>query len=84
MQMTWAERLELKGIEKGIEKGLEKGLERGRHEGMRTLLARQLEQRFGALPRKLLMSLNQLDEPERLQRLGDQILDAESIDDLDL
>lgn len=75
MQMTWAEELELKG--------LERGLEQGRYEGMRTLLVRLLEHRFGALPRRLVESLDRLDEPDRLQKLADQILDAKSLDELD-
>ena len=80
MQMTWAEEMELKGLERG----LVQGREQGRHEGMRTMLYRLLERRFGALPRRLIESLERLDEPDRLQKLADQILDAKSLDDLDL
>ena len=82
MQMTWAEELELKGLEKGLEKGRREGRQEGRQEGMKTLLIQLMERRFGRLPGSILDRLSRLNEPSRLQEVQTLILDAESLDDL--
>lgn len=76
MEMTWADTLEAKGVEKGIEKG--------RLEGMRTLLLGMLERRFGPLPEGARKHLGAIDSSEELSKLGDRVLDARSLDDLGL
>lgn len=76
MEMTWADTLEAKGVEKGIEKG--------RLEGMRALLLGMLERRFGPLPDKTRKRLGAIDSSEELSKLGDRVLDARSLDDLGL
>jgi hypothetical protein len=76
MEMTWADTLEAKGVEKGLEKG--------RLEGMRTLLLGMLERRFGPLPEGARKHLGAIDSPEELSELGDRVLDARTLDDLGL
>jgi hypothetical protein len=76
MEMTWADTLEAKGVEKG--------LERGRLEGMRALLLAQIERRFGRLPAKSRKRLGSIDSPEELSTLGGRVLDARTLDDLGL
>ncbi|HSL85110.1 MAG TPA: DUF4351 domain-containing protein, partial [Thermoanaerobaculia bacterium] len=80
MEMTWADTLEAKGVEKGIQKGLEKG----RLEGMRALLLGMLERRFGPLPDNTRTRLGAIDSPEELLTLGNRVLDARTLDDLGL
>lgn len=80
MEMTWADTLEAKGVEKGIQKGLEKG----RLEGMRTVVLGQLERRFGPLPKKTRRQIGAMSSSEELSHLADRVLDARSLDDLGL
>jgi len=72
MEMTWADTLEAKGVEKG------------RLEGMRSLLLTQIERRFGPLPAKTRNRLGAIQSPEELSTLGDRVLDARTLDDLGL
>ena|GEM_PF-3808360 len=46
MELTWAERMELQGVEKGLEKGLEQGLTTGL-QALRQVVVRLLGRRFG-------------------------------------
>ena len=70
-----------RGIEQGFERGLEQGLERGRTEGERAVLARLLQRRFGPLPPEAAERLQGAPEAE-LQAWADNVLDAESLDDV--
>lgn len=71
MEMTWAEKLEARGVE------------RGRDE-MRTLVLNQMKRRFGAVPKDVERRVRAIDSAERLSRLGEQLLDARSVDELEL
>jgi predicted transposase YdaD len=64
-----------------IEQGRKQGVEQGIEQGERKLLLRQLVRRFGELPEKVVDRVNAASV-EELERWADQILDAESIDDV--
>ena len=49
---------------------------RARQEGMRELLLRQIERRFGPLPEERRRSVEAITSPVRLKRLADKILTA--------
>ncbi len=80
MEMSWADRLEAKGLEKGLEKGR---LE-GRLEGMRTLVADLLEGRFGPLSGETRRRLGAVASADELSRLFQRALEARSLDELGL
>lgn len=58
-----------------------KYVQQGREDGLRTILARLLEQRFGALPATAQAALDQADT-DQLLRWGERVLTAASLDDL--
>jgi predicted transposase YdaD len=64
-----------------IEQGEQQGIEKGIAQGERKLLLRLLERRFGELPEAVVDRVNAANG-EQLERWADQILDAESIDDV--
>jgi hypothetical protein len=64
-----------------FEKGVEKGIEEGVEKGQRELLMRQLTRRFGSLPAAIAGRVAQAGVAE-LERWGDRILDAASLDDV--
>ncbi len=70
-----------KGLQKGLQKGLEKGLTKGRREGERTIVLRQIAQRFGSVPPATLKRIEALPS-SKLERLAVRLLDATSLDDL--
>jgi len=70
-----------KGMEQGLEQGMEQGIEQGRSLGESTLLARQLEKRFGPLSETVLNKLQSATTTE-LEHWGLQFLDASSIDEV--
>jgi hypothetical protein len=79
MEMTWAEKLEARGVEKGIERGREEGTQQ-----MRTLVLNLMTRRFGPLPRDVERRVRAIDSPERLSRVAERILEVESLEDLGL
>src|SRR6185295_9277701 len=95
MELTWADRIEAKGIKKGLAKGREEGravgVEEGRERGLleatdrlRRTVLRLLDQRFGKVPaplRKRLAAIRSLDE---LSAIADRILEVRSIEELGL
>ncbi len=100
MEMTWAEKMEAKGMEKGIEKGMEKGIQKGiekglekgiekgielgRLEGMRTLVADLLELRFGSLSETSKEHLGAIESADELFSLHQRAFDAASLGELGL
>ncbi len=68
MEMTWAGKLEAKG----------------RTEGMRHMLLRMAERRFGPLPEEMQKHLLALEDTEELNRLSDRLLEARSLNELGL
>lgn len=71
-----------RGWKKGVQHGLEQGLEQGREEGCRLgaaeLLARQLTQRFGPLPKTVQKRLSKASM-EQLQAWSDAMLEAQTL-----
>jgi flagellar biosynthesis/type III secretory pathway protein FliH len=70
------------GIEQGRQQGLEQGLEQGRQQEARALLLRQLERRCGPLQPGLRHTISTLPL-ERLEELGDAVLDFQGPADLE-
>ena len=99
MQMTWADRIEAKGVKKGLATGLEKGrkqglklgLEKGIERGsmaaadrLRRTVVRQLRQRFGRVPAPLRKRLAAIRTVEELGSIADRIFEVQSIEELGL
>ena len=59
----------------------QKGLQEGRQEGELTILRRQIEKRFGALPGWASEKLAALPASE-LEELSERVLDAKSVEEL--
>ena len=70
-----------KGLKEGIERGREKGMEQGIEKGQLTLLLKQAQRRFGAIPPRMRHRIAALD-PAELQSAGLRLLDATRIEDL--
>ncbi|MBF0623079.1 MAG: DUF4351 domain-containing protein [Magnetococcales bacterium] len=62
-------------------KGKQTGRQEGRQEGEAKLLLRQLSRRFGLLPAWVAEKVNQSGQSD-LERWGDQIFDAQSLEDV--
>ena len=54
----------------------------GRIEGVRTALALQLKQRFGALPGSAIETLETTDDLDQLQTYLERLTEARSLDDV--
>jgi hypothetical protein len=63
------------------QKGLQKGRQEGRQEGELAVLRRQIEKRFGALPRWAGDKLAALPASE-LEDLSERVLDAKNVEEL--
>jgi len=76
---------EQKGLQEGLQKGRQEGLLEGRQEGLHTgeltVLLRQIEKRFGALPRWVRVKLEDMP-PAELENLSERVLEAASMDEL--
>jgi hypothetical protein len=70
-----------KGLQQGRQAGVQEGVQQGRHEGELALLRRQLEARFGALPKWAEERLADRSVAE-IEELGVRLLKAESLDEL--
>ncbi len=69
------------GIERGIEQGIERGIERGIRQ-QRRLVRRLVERRFGAdIADRMVPTLDQLSDPERISAIADAILDCETAEE---
>ena len=95
MQMTWADKIEARGMSKGrkegLKLGLRRGLERGLEQGsqaaverLRQTVVRLLGQRFGKVPDPLQDRLAALQTVDELSAIVDRILVVRSIEELEL
>jgi hypothetical protein len=99
MELTWLGQAEARGIEKGIEKGIERGKKEGKKEGiaqgaetatrqavgrMRRVVLRQIEQRFGPVPKKMRQKIEAIDSLEPLADLAERVLVVDSAGELGL
>jgi hypothetical protein len=65
-------------------KGRKAGRQEGQIEGMRQLLLRQLERRFGALPQGARRRVRAISSTEKLEELAERVLIAGSLAELGL
>ncbi len=83
MQMTWADRIEAKGVKKGIKEGIAKGRGEGADRVRRTVV-RLLGQRFGRVPLALQKRLAAIRSVDELSAIADRILEVQSFEELGL
>jgi hypothetical protein len=81
------ERATQKGLEQGLQQGLQQGLEQGRQQGKtsgeRELVIKQLTRKVGALSPELMAKVNDLNL-DRLEVLGEALLDFQNVGDLEI
>jgi hypothetical protein len=65
-----------------LQKGMRQGVTQGQLQGQKTLLLRQGTKRFGPPTEANAAALQAIDDPERLERLADKILEARGWDEL--
>jgi predicted transposase YdaD len=68
--------------QKGLQQGLDQGRQQGLQQGESAVILRILKKRFGSLPERVREEISVL-ETERLEALGEALLDFESLADLD-
>ena len=78
--LTYSEKL----LRRGEKRGEKRGEERGEIRGKRTTLLRQIELKFGELPRPLKMRLSRIRKAEEIDRLLGLVLTASSLDEMGL
>ena len=71
-------------LEENMREWSKKNRQEGRVEGVREVLLRQLERRFGPLPEEKRNSVEAITSRARLNRLADRILTARSLDEMGL
>ncbi|HEX3531643.1 MAG TPA: DUF4351 domain-containing protein [Thermoanaerobaculia bacterium] len=76
MEMTWAERMELQGVEKGIVAG--------KLQALRQVVVRLLSRRFGPVPETVQRKVEAIDSMESLGSLAEKVLEVESIEEMGL
>jgi hypothetical protein len=73
MELTWADRIEKKGVRRGmkagLERGIEKGIARGKADGTRNTLEVLLVERFGMSTTEARRRLAAFDDIERLTEM---------------
>jgi hypothetical protein len=80
MEMTWADRIEAKGLQKG----LQTGMERGRTEGLRGAVEVLLIERFDLSKAQARRCLKAIDEPDRLTEMARLLVRGASLAELGL
>ena len=63
---------------------LEQGIEQGETRAKRAAVLKLLQSRFGSVPEALATQINEIHSSARLDLLFDEVLDAESVEDLHL
>jgi predicted transposase YdaD len=84
MRAMLADRIQEWGEEfqrKGLQKGRQEGRQEGRREGEAHLLLHLLASRFGDLPQSVQERVQQADVSQ-LERWGERLLDARTLEDL--
>ena len=84
IRMTWADEMKAIGREEGITIGKQEGVALGREEGIRKTVLRLLGRRFGPLPDGVRRRVEAIRSVERLDQIVDQILVAQSLEELGL
>ena len=70
-------------IQRGIEQGLEQGREQGRIDEKRTDVLKVVRHKFADISDSVLNEISEIDDLVHLEDLFDQVLTAESFDDID-
>ena len=83
MQLTWADKIEAKGIVKGRREGRKEGREEAA-DHLRRLVLRHLGQRFGSLPAALQKRLAEIRSVHELGAIADRVFEVRSIEELGL
>ncbi len=83
MQMTWADKIEAKGIAKGRKEGRAEGREEAA-DILRRTLVHLLDQRFGQVPEPLQERLAAIRSFAKLSAIAGKILEVQSIEELGL
>lgn len=78
------ERTLLTTLDRAAQRGYKEGLSEGERVGKRELLLDLLGRRFGPLPQATVQRVQALTSPEELSRLAERVLDARSLDELEL
>jgi glycine/D-amino acid oxidase-like deaminating enzyme len=74
-------------LEENLKRWRDAAWEDGRQEGLRTIhqiLLRQMERRFGRIPKRVRAKVEKISSAKELERLGDQLLVASSLKELGL
>ena len=82
MELTWAGKLHKGGVEVGRREGVEVGRREG-VEASRRMLRMILSQRFGQLSKKQVARLERVDDPARLESIGERALAGASTAEID-
>jgi uncharacterized protein DUF4351 len=72
------------GRQQGRQEGRREGRQEGRMEGERRLLVRQMEWRFGPLPRWVRQRVREISSLPELERLGKRLLQATTLEEMAL
>lgn len=83
MQLTWADKIEAKGIVKGRKEGRAEAREEAA-DILRRTLVRLTGQRFGTVPLPVRQRLAAIRSVDRLGAIADRILEVQSIEELEL
>ncbi len=67
----------------GIEKGLKQGVEQGALQTLRKSVLQVLRLRFGEVPPSLVETINQIDDPARLEKLHERAVLANALADFE-
>ncbi len=67
-----------------FEQGIEQGIEQGETRAKRAAILKLLQSQFGSVPEPLATQINAIRNPAQLDMLFDEILDAETLDDIHL
>jgi hypothetical protein len=79
-ELSWAERIEMRGEQRGERKGQRQGELKGKI----NLLLRQLQIRFGQLPADFERQLQAIQDPAALDELSVQVITAATLNDIQL
>ena len=67
-----------------LEQGIEQGIEQGETRAKRDAILKLLQSRFENVPETLVIQIHEIRNRARLDLLFDEVLEAESIEDLHL
>jgi hypothetical protein len=73
-----------RGLAQGLERGLEQGLVQGKMLGQRQLLLQMMQLKFGELPPEMLAYVASLEDEGALTLLGQRLLTAVSLEDMQI